>query len=127
MTNYEKVKEFHRLFGLRIGDNPVFPDDEERALRIRLLKEEYEEYLDGEEKNDLAEVADGLTDMLYIIYGTMVSYGIPADDIFSAIHQNNLTKLGPDGKPIIREDGKVLKPEGYKKFDAAKFLKKVGK
>lgn len=113
MSNQQKVKEFQKAFNSNIGITSALPDSSERELRIKLLKEEFEEYIDGENNNDLVEIADALGDMLYIIYGTAVSYGIPLEEIFDEIHRSNMSKLGEDGNPIFREDGKVLKSSNY--------------
>lgn len=124
-TNFEKVKEFHEKFGLAIRNKPDLSDVllEERNLRLELLREEYEdEYLDAEETNNITEIADALGDMLYIIYGTAVSYGIPIDKVFDEIHNSNMSKLGPAGKPMYREDGKVMKGPNYFKPDIKKIL-----
>lgn len=113
MTQYHKVKQFHEIYDCNIGSHPVFPSDDERELRKNLLKEEFDEYLKAEEDSDLVEVADALGDMLYIIYGTAVSYGLPINDIFDEIHNSNLSKLDENGLPIRREDGKILKGPNY--------------
>jgi len=113
MTNHEMVLEFHNTYNCNINERPALPDETERTLRIKLLKEEFEEYLSGEQNNDLTEISDALGDMLYIIYGTAISYGIPIDAIFTEIHNSNMSKLGEDGKPIYREDGKVMKGPNY--------------
>jgi predicted HAD superfamily Cof-like phosphohydrolase len=112
MSFYTDVKEFHEAFGQHIGEKPEFPDEDERKLRVKLLREEFREYLDGESFENLVEVADALADIIYIACGTAVSYGIPLDDVFAEVHRSNMAKL-VDGKPIYREDGKVLKPEGW--------------
>jgi predicted HAD superfamily Cof-like phosphohydrolase len=112
-TQYDKVKQFHKIYDCNIGDRPKFPNDDERELRKKLLKEEFDEYLKAEKDNDLVEVADALGDMLYIIYGTAVSYGLPINDIFDEIHNSNLSKLDDNGVPIRREDGKILKGPNY--------------
>lgn len=123
MSNQQKVKEFQKAFNSNVGIASALPDSSERELRIKLLKEEFEEYIDGENNNDLVEIADALGDMLYIIYGTAVSYGIPLEEIFDEIHRSNMSKLGEDGNPIFREDGKVLKGPNYFKPDISKYLK----
>lgn len=123
MSNQQKVKEFQKAFNSNVGIASELPDSSERELRIKLLKEEFEEYIDGENNNDLVEIADALGDMLYIIYGTAVSYGIPLEEIFDEIHRSNMSKLGEDGNPIFREDGKVLKGPNYFKPDISKYLK----
>lgn len=122
MTQLSKVKQFHETYGANISESPKLPGHTERSLRINLLSEEFQEYLDGEQNNDLVEISDALGDMLYIIYGTCVSYGIPINEIFDEIHASNMSKLGEDGKPIYREDGKVLKGPNYFKPNISKIL-----
>ena len=112
MSYFTDVRDFHQAFGQRIGEKPEFPDEDERKLRVKLLREEFREYLDGESFNDLVEVADAIADIIYIACGTAVSYGIPLDDVFAEVHRSNMAKL-VDGKVIRREDGKIQKPEGW--------------
>lgn len=121
-TNQEKVKDFQIAFNSNVSDVSKLPNDKERQLRIKLLKEEFDEYIDGEENNDIVEIADALGDMMYIILGTAVSYGLPLEEIFNEIHNSNMSKL-ENGKPIFREDGKVLKGSNYFKPDIKKYLK----
>jgi predicted HAD superfamily Cof-like phosphohydrolase len=109
---YDAVDAFHEAFGLPRGEYPEFPDLPQRGLRVKLLREEFEEYLKAEGDNDLIEVADALADIIYIACGTAVSYGIPLDRVFAEVHRSNMAKL-VDGKVIRREDGKVLKPAGW--------------
>ena len=124
MSNfYTDVKDFHIAFGQRVGDKPELPDTKERTLRMKLLAEEMYEYTVAENENDLVEVADALADIIYIACGTAVAYGIPLDDVFEEVHASNMAKL-VDGKPIYREDGKVLKPEGWTPPDIKGVLKK---
>ena len=104
-----------------IGEKPELPNDEERTLRKKLLSEEYAEYCLGEYNNDLVEIADALADMIYIICGTAVSYGIPLDKVFEEVHNSNMAKF-VDGKVLRREDGKILKPEGWRPPDIQKFI-----
>lgn len=118
----EQVREFHQAFDVPILNKPRFPDEERRKLRYRILKEEFEEYVQGENADDFEEVADALGDMAYIIAGTALEYGIPLDRVLDAIHRANMAKLGPDGKPIKRADGKVIKPDGWKPPDIAAAL-----
>ena len=113
MSNFEQVHEFHKAFKCNIGNVPSLPNEAERHIRKWLLKEEYEEYLEGEANNDIVEIADGLVDMLYIIYGTGVSYGLPMDTLFDEVHLSNMSKLDNDGNPIFRADGKVLKGPNF--------------
>jgi len=114
MTNwYQDVKDFHAAFGQRIGNSPAIPEDvDERCLRMDLLEEEFKEYMDAEQDLDIVGIADALADIIYIACGTAVSYGIPLDKVFEEVHRSNMAKL-VDGKPIYREDGKVLKPKGW--------------
>lgn len=109
---YQDVKDFQLAVGQNVGQAPAFPDGPERALRMRLLEEEFNEYQKGEYNNDLENIAKELADIIYIVCGTAVSYGIPLDKVFNAVHESNMAKL-VDGKPIRREDGKILKPEGW--------------
>jgi predicted HAD superfamily Cof-like phosphohydrolase len=125
MTNfYKDVKEFQTAVGQNVSEVPEFPDENERVLRRKLLKEEVEEYFDGEDKDDLENVAKELADIIYIVCGTAASYGIPLDRVFEAVHSSNMAKL-VDGKPIRREDGKILKPEGWTPPDIKKILYEV--
>ena len=112
MSFYTDVRNFHQSFGQRIGEKPELPDGNERDLRYNLLKEEFEEYEAAESTDNLVEIADALADIIYIACGTAVSYGIPLDKVFAEVHRSNMAKL-VDGKPIYREDGKVMKPEGW--------------
>lgn len=113
MSNmYQDVKEFQTAVGQHVGQAPEFPNGPERALRMKLLEEEFNEYQQGEYKNDLENIAKELADIIYIVCGTAVSYGIPLDKVFDAVHASNMAKL-VDGKPVRRADGKILKPEGW--------------
>ena len=122
-TMFEMVRDFHTAFGQRVGTKPELPDNQERELRMRLMKEEVNEYNKAEDNSDLTNLAVELADIIYIACGTAVSYGIPLDDVFNAIHQANMNKL-IDGKVIRREDGKIKKPEGWQPADIAGILKK---
>jgi len=125
MNHTEMVAEFHKTYSAYISDRPQLPSPEVRELRYKLLKEEWEEYVEAESNHDLVEIADALGDMLYIIHGTAVSYGIPINEIFEEIHRSNMSKLGEDGKPIRREDGKVMKGPNYFKPDIAGIINSV--
>ena len=119
------VKKFHKAFGLGLNDSPIASLDEEKnKLRYNLMKEENEEYLQAAENNDLIEVADALGDMLYILCGTIIEHGMQdkIEAVFDEIQQSNMSKLGEDGKPIYREDGKVLKGPNYFKPNLKKIL-----
>ena len=110
------VAKFHRAFGLGIKDQPSADLPlEKNLLRYKLMREENEEYLDAASRGDLVEVADALGDMLYILCGTILEHGMQdkIEAVFAEIQQSNMSKLGPDGKPIYRADGKVLKGPDY--------------
>ena len=121
------VAKFHDAFGIESADSPsVNIPAQTILLRYNLMKEENEEYLKAAQKNDLIEVADALGDMLYILCGTILSHGMQhkITEVFKEIQRSNMSKLGPDGKPIYREDGKVLKGPNYFKPDIAAILEK---
>nr|WP_299035770.1 nucleoside triphosphate pyrophosphohydrolase family protein [uncultured Tenacibaculum sp.] len=121
------VHEFHTAFGLGINNEPTANISEERnLLRYNLMKEENEEYLEAAQNNDLVEVADALGDMLYILCGTIIEHGMQhkIEEVFNEIQRSNMSKLGEDGKPIYREDGKVLKGPNYFKPNIKEILKK---
>ncbi len=112
----EAVKEFHEAFGLGIKNKPTADLGEAKnLLRYKLMREENEEYLEAANNNDLVEVADALGDMLYILCGTILEHGLQhkIEEVFEEIQRSNMSKLGADGKPIYREDGKVLKGPSY--------------
>ena len=121
MSMFTDVRAFQRAFGQRVGDKPELPDPAERDLRVKLLREEFREYIDAETENDIVEISDALADIIYIACGTAVSYGIPLDDIFEEVHASNMAKL-VDGKVIRRADGKVQKPEGWQPPDIKRIL-----
>ena len=119
------VKEFHKVFNLDFLEDPKANiGHEKNKLRFNLMKEENEEYLNAANNNDLIEVADALGDMLYILCGTIIEHGFQykIDEIFDEIQNSNMRKLGNDGKPIYREDGKVLKGPNYFKPNIEKIL-----
>lgn len=111
------VREFHEKFGAPVAKTPRFLDEERLDLRKRLIEEEYKEFLEAVDEGDLANAFKELADLLYVVSGTAVEMGGDIDAVVAEVHHSNLTKLGPDGKPIYREDGKVLKGEGYEPPD----------
>ena len=119
------VQDFHNAFGLGVKETPIAKLSEEKLkLRFDLMAEENEEYLEAAQNNDLVEVADALGDMLYILCGTILEHGMQykIEEVFNEIQQSNMSKLGSDGKPIYREDGKVMKGPNYFKPDILKVL-----
>ena len=121
------VSEFHTAFKLNMNLHPIANiGDDRKKLRFNLMKEENEEYLEAAQNNDLVEVADALGDMLYILCGTIIEHGMQSkiEEVFNEIQRSNMSKLGDDGKPIYREDGKVLKGPNYFKPNIAQILEK---
>lgn len=122
----DAVKEFHSAFGLGISEQPKADLGEAvNILRFNLMKEENEEYLEAVQNNDLTEIADALGDMLYILCGTIIEHGLQhkIEEVFDEIQRSNMSKLGEDGKPIYREDGKVMKGPNYFKPNFEEILK----
>ncbi|MFY7758081.1 MAG: MazG nucleotide pyrophosphohydrolase domain-containing protein [Flavobacterium stagni] len=120
------VKEFHTAFGLGVSESPKADlGAQTNLLRFNLMKEENEEYLEAVQNNDLVEIADALGDMLYILCGTILEHGLQhkIEAVFDEIQRSNMSKLGEDGKPIYREDGKVMKGPNYFKPDFDSILK----
>lgn len=120
-----KVRAFHNAFKQENGVTPTNLDDKQFELRHRLMSEENDEYLEACKNNDLIGIADALGDQLYILCGTILKHGLQMkiEDVFDEIHRSNMSKLDKDGKPILREDGKILKSELYTKPDLTKFIK----
>ncbi len=122
MSNFESVKVFMRTFGQEIKDKPSFPSAKITQLRYSLIKEELNELKEAIDKNNLKEVADALTDILYVTYGAGHAFGINLDACFIEVQSSNMSKLGKDGKPIYNEHGKVLKGPKYFKPNLSKFI-----
>ena len=123
MTNFEKVGLFMKTFGQELKNKPSLSSDKINQLRVSLISEELEEFKEAIKNNDLKEVADALTDILYVAYGAGHAFGINLDKCFDEVQQSNMSKLGDDGKPIYNEAGKVMKGPKYFKPDLNKFLK----
>ena len=113
MSNFEDVKKFMITFGQRVISRPQFPDEKTMNLRFDLIKEELDELEQAMKTKDLKEVADALTDILYVTYGAGCAYGINLDKCFKEAQRANMSKLGDDGKPIFNEKGKVMKGPNY--------------
>ena len=123
MTNFEKVKKFMTTFGQEVKTNPSFASDKINLLRYELIKEELDEFKVALENNNLLEVADALTDILYVTYGAGHAFGIDLDKCFEEVQNSNMSKLDKNGKPIYNDMGKVMKGENYFKPDLSKLIK----
>ena len=122
ISNFEKVGDFMEAFGQDVLYEPTIPGFNLSALRLDLITEEVQELQDALANKNMLEIADALTDILYVVYGAGHAFGIDLDDCFNEVHRSNMTKLGPDGRPIYREDGKVLKGENYEPPNLGQFL-----
>lgn len=117
------VAEFHMSFNLPLETRPQYRVSPELgSLRVELLREEFEEFKDAVEREDLVAIADALGDIVYVAYGSALTYGIDLDAVLREVHRANMSKLGPDGRPLMREDGKVLKPSTYSPPDIQRVL-----
>ena len=122
MTNFEKVGLFMKTFGQEVKTKAKLSDDKINNLRISLINEELEELKEAIKDKDILEVADALTDILYVAYGAGHAFGINLDKCFNEVQESNMSKLGSDGKPIYNESGKVMKGPNYFKPELSKFL-----
>ena len=122
MSNFNKVKTFMEIFGQEVKTKPSLSTDKINNLRYDLIKEELEELKEAMENKDLLEVADALTDILYVTYGAGHAFGIDLDQCFDEVQNSNMSKLSEDGKPIYNETGKVMKGPKYFKPNLSKFL-----
>jgi predicted HAD superfamily Cof-like phosphohydrolase len=123
MTPAEMVTEFHRAFALPIRHTPQLGDASETALRAALIREECREAREALHQGDLVGVAQELADVVYVAYGTAIQFGIDLDAVISAVHAANMSKLGEDGQPVRRADGKILKGAGFQPADVAAVLR----
>ena len=123
MSNFKDVKIFMEKFGQMVRTKPQFPDDKTMQLRLDLIKEELGELEEAMKTKNLKEVADALTDILYVTYGAGYAYGIDLDQCFKEVQRANMSKIGEDGKPIYNDQGKVMKGPNYTKPDLSKFVK----
>ncbi len=122
MTNFESVKKFMQTFGQEVRTKASFPNEKIIHLRLNLIEEELSELREAIDKKDIKEVADALTDILYVTYGAGTAFGINLDKCFKEVHNSNMSKLGSDGKPIYNDQGKVMKGPDYFKPDLKKFV-----
>ena len=122
MTNFDKVGIFMKTFGQEVKNKPSFSADKINKLRIDLIKEELEELTEAMKNKDLVEVADALTDILYVTYGAGHAFGINLDKCFDEVQNSNMSKLDENGEPIYNESGKVMKGPNYFKPNLSKFI-----
>ena len=122
MTNFEKVKLFMQTYCQEVKTKANFSDEKTNKLRVNLIREELEELTKAMDDKDLLEVADALTDILYVTYGAGHAFGINLDRCFDEVQSSNMSKLGEDGKPIYNEAGKVMKGPNYFKPDLSKYI-----
>ena len=122
ISNFEKVGDFMEAFGQEVLYIPTMPDFNLAALRLDLIEEEVQELRDGLGKKSMLEIADALTDILYVVYGAGHAFGLDLDDCFHEVHRSNMTKLGEDGRPMYRDDGKVMKGPNYEEPDLSQFV-----
>jgi len=122
MTNFSDVKKFMETFGQEVKKKAEFPSDKITKLRYDLIKEELDEFEEALKSKDLKEVADSLTDILYVTYGAGHAFGIDLDKCFDEVQRSNMSKLGEDGKPIYNENGKVMKGPKYFEPNLKKFV-----
>ena len=122
MTNFEKVRLFMKTYGQEVKDKAGVSDARTNKLRIDLIKEDLDELTEAMQDENLLEVADALTDILYVTYGAGHAFGIDLDKCFEEVQNSNMSKLGEDGKPIYNEAGKVMKGPNYFKPDLSKYL-----
>ena len=122
MTNFEKVGSFMKTFGQEVKTKSGLSTEKINKLRVSLINEELEEFKEAIKNNDIKEVADALTDILYVTYGAGYAYGINLDKCFKEVQRANMSKLGEDGKPIYNEKGKVMKGPNYSKPNLKQFV-----
>ena len=122
MSNFNKVKTFMNTYGQEVKERATFPENKIVQLRIDLIEEELNELKEAVKNNDIVEVADALTDILYVTYGAGHAFGINLDKCFEEVQSSNMSKLGIDGKPIYNAKGKVMKGPNYFKPDLTKFV-----
>ena len=122
MSNFKSVKKFMQTFGQEVKNKAEFPEEKIVKLRLDLIREELEEFREAVEKKDIKEVADALTDILYVTYGAGHAFGIDLDRCFEEVQNSNMSKLGDDGKPIYNDQGKVMKGPKYFKPNLSKCI-----
>ena len=122
MSNFNKVKTFMNTYGQEVKERATFPENKIVQLRIDLIEEELNELEEAVKNNDIVEVADALTDILYVTYGAGHSFGVDLDKCFDEVQRSNMSKLGEDGNPIYNDSGKVMKGPNYSALDLKKII-----
>jgi len=122
MTNFEKVAQFMKACDQQVVETPQIPDEFTTSLRLHLIHEEVHELVEGIRNQDIVEIADALTDILYVVYGAGHAFGIPLDKCFDEVQRSNMTKVMPDGKVLKNAEGKVMKPDTYQEPNLEKVL-----
>ena len=122
MSNFQSVKKFMQTFGQEVKNKAEFPEEKIVKLRLNLIQEELDEFREAVKIKDIKEVADALTDILYVTYGAGHAFGIDLDSCFQEVQNSNMSKLGEDGKPIYNDQGKVMKGPKYFKPDLGKYI-----
>tara|TARA_B100000686_G_scaffold286487_1_gene311272 strand:+ start:5474 stop:5845 length:372 start_codon:yes stop_codon:yes gene_type:complete len=122
MSNFQSVKKFMQTFGQEVKNKAEFPEEKIVKLRLNLIQEELDEFREAVKIKDIKEVADALTDILYVTYGAGHAFGIDLDSCFQEVQNSNMSKLGEDGKPIYNDQGKVMKGPKYFKPDLSKYI-----
>ena len=122
ITNFDKVGDFMEAFGQEVLIAPKTPDPSVAKLRLELIREEVAELQAAVDGMDMLAIADGLTDILYVVYGAGHAFGIDLDECFQEVHSSNMTKLGPEGRPLYREDGKIMKGPHYREPNLEPFV-----
>lgn len=122
ITNFDKVGDFMEAFGQEVLIAPTTPDPSVAKLRLELIREEVAELQAAVDGMDMLAIADGLTDILYVVYGAGHAFGIDLDECFHEVHSSNMTKLGPEGRPLYREDGKIMKGPHYREPNLEPFV-----
>ena len=122
MTNFEKVAEFMKACDQQVVETPQMPDEFTTSLRLHLIHEEVHELVEGIRNRDIVEIADALTDILYVVYGAGHAFGIPLDKCFDEVQRSNMTKVMPNGKVLKNAEGKVMKPDTYEEPNLEKIL-----
>ena len=122
MSNFESVRKFMETFGQKVRTKPEIPDEKTMQLRLDLIQEELDELKEAMKQKNLKEIADALTDILYVTYGAGFAYGINLDKCFKVVQRSNMSKLGEDGKPIFNDKGKVMKGPNYSEPNLKQFV-----